>query len=69
VLGIAMIAGIGFTMSLFIGALAFGEGDIAAPTRLGVLIGSLLSAVAGVALLAHALPNNAPSTKIEKRGT
>ncbi|MEZ5960510.1 MAG: Na+/H+ antiporter NhaA [Hyphomonadaceae bacterium] len=58
-LGVAMIAGIGFTMSLFIGSLAFGEGPMAAPTRLGVLIGSLLAGAAGVAVLARTLPNTA----------
>ncbi len=66
-LGIAMIAGIGFTMSLFIGSLAFGEGPMAAPTRLGVLIGSLLAGAAGVAVLAQTLPNTARKSKIEPR--
>jgi hypothetical protein len=36
----------GFTMSLFIGTLAFGESDREAPMRLGVLVGSALSALA-----------------------
>jgi NhaA family Na+:H+ antiporter len=55
-LGVAMLAGVGFTMSLFIGALAFGDGPLAAPTRLGVLIGSVVSALGGLALLARVLP-------------
>ncbi|MBY0564262.1 MAG: Na+/H+ antiporter NhaA [Hyphomonadaceae bacterium] len=50
-LGMAMIAGIGFTMSLFIGTLAFGGGDIAASVRFGVLGGSLLSAILGLTVL------------------
>jgi NhaA family Na+:H+ antiporter len=50
-LGTAMLAGIGFTMSLFIGNLAFGAGDLATPVRFGVLGGSLISAVAGLLLL------------------
>jgi NhaA family Na+:H+ antiporter len=58
-LGVAMLAGVGFTMSLFIGALAFGDGPLAAPMRLGVLIGSLASALAGLALLARVLPKAA----------
>lgn len=53
-LGTAMLAGIGFTMSLFIGNLAFGAGDLATPVRFGVLGGSLISALAGLGLLAMA---------------
>lgn len=60
-LGVAAIAGIGFTMSLFIGGLAFGDGALAAPTRLGVLIGSAVSAAVGLTLLHRALPQPAPN--------
>ncbi|GAM98493.1 Na+/H+ antiporter NhaA type [alpha proteobacterium U9-1i] len=49
--GLACVAGIGFTMSLFIGNLAFGAGELATPVRFGVLGGSLISALLGVALL------------------
>lgn len=47
--GVAMLCGIGFTMSLFIGSLAFEQGgpDIAIDDRLGILLGSTLSAVSG----------------------
>jgi NhaA family Na+:H+ antiporter len=51
--GLAMLCGIGFTMSLFIGGLAF-EGlglEYANLTRLGILGGSLVSALGGYALL------------------
>jgi NhaA family Na+:H+ antiporter len=51
-LGVSMLGGIGFTMSLFIGMLAFPEPAYAAQVRLGVLAGSLASAVIGYALLA-----------------
>jgi NhaA family Na+:H+ antiporter len=51
ILGVAMLAGIGFTMSLFIGMLAFPDPAYAAPLRLGVLVGSLLSAVGGYLIL------------------
>lgn len=51
-LGITMLAGIGFTMSLFIGNLAFGAGDLATPVRFGVLGGSFASAVLGLIVLA-----------------
>lgn len=51
--GIAVICGIGFTMSLFIGSLAFEQtGSIKLfDERIGILAGSLLSAVAGYMLL------------------
>jgi NhaA family Na+:H+ antiporter len=49
--GMAVLCGIGFTMSLFIGTLAFdGQGHDAA-IRLGVLTGSVLSALLGFGLL------------------
>lgn len=50
-IGMALLAGIGFTMSLFIGNLAFGAGDLATPVRFGVLGGSLASALLGLAVL------------------
>ena len=49
--GMALLTGIGFTMSLFIGTLAFTDVAFATPVRLGVMAGSLLSAVAGVTIL------------------
>ncbi|MFM9937965.1 MAG: Na+/H+ antiporter NhaA [Hyphomicrobiaceae bacterium] len=51
VYGVALLGGIGFTMSLFIGTLAFPDGGQAAHVRLGVLVGSILSALAGAAVL------------------
>ncbi|NKF22078.1 Na+/H+ antiporter NhaA [Solimonas marina] len=50
--GVALLCGIGFTMSLFIGGLAFGDGgELMRETKLGVLGGSVLSALAGVFVL------------------
>jgi NhaA family Na+:H+ antiporter len=54
--GVGMLGGIGFTMSLFIGTLAFHEPAYAAPLRLGVLTGSLVSAVAGYLVLRLSAP-------------
>jgi len=48
--GTSILTGIGFTMSLFIGTLAFGESDVEAAMRLGVLVGSALSAIVGAAV-------------------
>jgi NhaA family Na+:H+ antiporter len=54
---VAILCGIGFTMSLFIAALAFEGGGPAAGglDRLGILSGSLVSAVVGYLLLKRAL--------------
>ena len=49
--GVAVLSVIVFTMSLFIGSLAFEHTDFEAPIRLGVIAGSLLSAVVGFAIL------------------
>lgn len=51
--GVAVIGGIGFTMSLFIGTLAFPDPSRAADLRIGVLTGSILSAVAGYLILSQ----------------
>ena len=51
-LGLSLICGIGFTMSLFIGALAFAEAPLLAEqAKMGVLLGSALSGAAGLGLL------------------
>lgn len=51
--GVAVLCGIGFTMSLFIGGLAYTNSDLQVQVRLGVIIGSVLSAVFGYFLLAR----------------
>ncbi len=57
VYGVSLLCGVGFTMSLFIGALAF-PGAVDSPeqveVKLGVILGSVLSAAAGAAVLALA---------------
>jgi Na+:H+ antiporter, NhaA family len=50
-LGVACLAGIGFTMSLFIGSLAFSDSALEAEVRVGVVVASLVSTVLGLALL------------------
>jgi NhaA family Na+:H+ antiporter len=49
--GIGLIGGIGFTMSLFIAALAFGESDLIINAKTGILLASLFSGVAGYLIL------------------
>lgn len=51
VYGVALLSGIGFTMSLFIGTLAFDGVDKATAVRLGVIAGSLLAGVSGYLVL------------------
>lgn len=45
--GVALLTGIGFTMSLFIQNLAFQEEALHVPARLGIILGSALSAITG----------------------
>ncbi|HEY9034294.1 MAG TPA: Na+/H+ antiporter NhaA [Pseudomonadales bacterium] len=52
--GVALLCGIGFTMSLFIGSLAFAA-NAPYDERLGIILGSLVSAVAGYLLLRFSL--------------
>lgn len=56
ILGAGCIAGVGFTMSLFVGALAFTDPMLATPVRLGVYAGSIFSALLGLVILGTALP-------------
>jgi Na+:H+ antiporter, NhaA family len=67
VLGVALLAGIGFTVSLLIGELAFGYGTVTgADAKIGVLVGSLgAGALAAVVLVSR----NADYRRIHQRET
>lgn len=56
VLGVAILCGIGFTMSLFVGSLAFeaGSSEYAGMDRMGILTGSLFAALIGYAVMVMA---------------
>ncbi|HRY05125.1 MAG TPA: Na+/H+ antiporter NhaA [Beijerinckiaceae bacterium] len=55
--GVSLICGVGFTMSLFIGMLAFPpERELMDETKIGVLVGSLASALVGALILLAAKP-------------
>lgn len=62
IVGVGCIAGVGFTMSLFVGALAFDDPTLATPVRLGVYAGSIFSALMGLLILACSLPKLASAT-------
>lgn len=52
--GVSIMCGIGFTMSLFIGSLAFNSELLMTETRLGVMLGSICSGLLGYSVLAYA---------------
>lgn len=58
--GAAALCGVGFTMSLFIGSLAFEESDVNLlfDERLGIILGSLASGIVGYLVLNKYLPAN-----------
>lgn len=62
--GVAALAGIGFTMSLFVGALAFPGSNTVEQVRLAVLVGSALAGATGLIILRVA---RAPRTFVELR--
>lgn len=69
VIGVACLGGIGFTMSLFIAALAFGQGTLLDAAKVGVLAGSFVAGGVGTLLLytrrtraSNTTPGTAPVT-------
>jgi NhaA family Na+:H+ antiporter len=66
--GASLLCGIGFTMSLFIGSLAFEHGDMlqTAAVKLGVIGGSLVSGIAGFLVLKASLSPAETETPLQQ---
>ena len=62
--GLSLLCGIGFTMSLFIGGLAFPDPETLDLVRVGVLSGSVIAALGGYAVLRLAKPRAAEETEL-----
>ena len=64
VIGVGLLAGIGFTMALFVADLAFGKGPLLDQAKIGVLTASVLAALLGLLFLSRALPRagSSPAT-------
>jgi NhaA family Na+:H+ antiporter len=68
VVAVAAVAGVGFTVSLFIASLAYPDPDLQDQARVGILAGSLLAAAVGALLLHRTLPPLARPGGIPKKG-
>ncbi len=62
-IGTSFLAGIGFTMALFINGLAFADTHFEREAQLAILIGSLLAAAVGIAVLLTSKATQAPGPK------
>jgi NhaA family Na+:H+ antiporter len=65
--GIGLLAGIGFTMSLFIANLAFAEQALLYQAKLGVLAASVIASLVGLAFLSSALARREPTVAAAAR--
>jgi NhaA family Na+:H+ antiporter len=66
-IGVGLLAGIGFTMSLFIAALAFSDAATLATAKLATLLASLLAGSVGLFVLRQMLP--APTRSLDSEPT
>ena len=63
--GAALLCGVGFTMSLFIGGLAFAGETALFDERLGIIMGSIVSGIAGYLMLKATLKDDVNNTSVD----
>jgi NhaA family Na+:H+ antiporter len=64
IVGVAILAGVGFTMSIFIANLAFsGSAVLVDSAKIGILVGSLVSGIIGAAVLKFSGKRSGSTTK------
>jgi NhaA family Na+:H+ antiporter len=63
VYGVTWLAAIGFTTSLFIAGLAFGEGMLLDQAKLGILVAAIIAGVGGWSVLSHAARDERPRSR------
>ena len=63
--GAALLCGVGFTMSLFIGGLAFAGDNTLFDERLGIIMGSIVSGIAGYLMLKATLKEEVSNTSVD----
>jgi NhaA family Na+:H+ antiporter len=64
--GVSVLCGIGFTMSLFIGNLAYSDPLLIEETKMGVLLGSVVSALVGAAIIRMGAPVAPPPRMVKE---
>jgi NhaA family Na+:H+ antiporter len=65
--GVAMVAGIGFTVAIFIANLAFTDAAVTEVAKLGILVGSLVAAVGGYLILRMSGSQGEPQGPVEEQ--
>ncbi|MDO9512222.1 MAG: Na+/H+ antiporter NhaA [Bacteroidales bacterium] len=64
IIGVAVLSGVGFTMSLFIGGLAFNTNDVFMNSaKIGIIAGSIVSGIVGYIILRQSIARKAVSNK------
>jgi NhaA family Na+:H+ antiporter len=64
IVGVAALAGIGFTMSLFVSDLAYFSDVFIGQAKVGILVGSVIAGLTGFLLLSVFLPRPMPSPPV-----